>query len=149
MVRFAHHCILSWASVNTCPSRQFWDCCRWKSDSLWNFSIAGCQWTVNCLLGFPLDKVLGHYWAPLYHYLPCFAHGQNCSCFPSPDIDLKPAWVADELCSMGSINFNLNWQQFLCQCAESEQGKHIINEYKKSPTKKESIDIVLKSGLLG
>ncbi len=20
-------------------------------DSLWNFSIVGCQWTVNCLLG--------------------------------------------------------------------------------------------------
>ena len=34
------------------PSRQFWDCGRWKSDSLWNFSIVGCQWTVNCLLGF-------------------------------------------------------------------------------------------------
>ncbi len=33
------------------PSRQFWDCGRWKSDSLWNFSIVGCQWTVNCLLG--------------------------------------------------------------------------------------------------
>ena len=23
-------------------------------DSLWNFSIVGCQWTVNCLLGFHL-----------------------------------------------------------------------------------------------
>ncbi len=33
------------------PSRQFWDCGRWKSDSLWNFSIVGCQWTVDCLLG--------------------------------------------------------------------------------------------------
>ena len=35
-------------------SRQFWDCGRWKSDSLWNFSIVGCQWTVNCLLGIML-----------------------------------------------------------------------------------------------
>ncbi len=32
-------------------SRQFWDCGRWKSDSLWNFSIVGSHWTVNCLLG--------------------------------------------------------------------------------------------------
>ncbi len=32
------------------PSRQ-WDCGRWKSDSLWNSSIVGYQWTVNCLLG--------------------------------------------------------------------------------------------------
>ncbi len=33
------------------PSRQFWDCGRRKSDSLWNHIIVGCQWTVNCLLG--------------------------------------------------------------------------------------------------
>ncbi len=33
------------------PSRQFWDYGRWKSESLWNFSIVGCQFTVNCLLG--------------------------------------------------------------------------------------------------
>ncbi len=36
---------------NKVPSRQFWDCGRWKSDSLWNFSIVGCQFTVNCLRG--------------------------------------------------------------------------------------------------
>ncbi len=44
------------------PSRQFWDCGRWKSDSLWNFSIVGCQFTVNCLLGIYLVILLTHYW---------------------------------------------------------------------------------------
>ncbi len=47
---------LPWRTVFY-PSRQFWDCVRWKSDSLWNFSIVGCQWTVNCLL----ETTLNHY----------------------------------------------------------------------------------------
>ncbi len=44
------------------PSRQFWDCGRWKSDSLWNFSIVGCQFTVNCLLGLLTPWVLSILW---------------------------------------------------------------------------------------
>ena len=28
------------------PRREFWDCGRWKSYSLWNFSIVGPQWLV-------------------------------------------------------------------------------------------------------
>ena len=34
---------LDWWNLWFYPSRQFWDCGRWKSDSLWNFSIVGCQ----------------------------------------------------------------------------------------------------------
>ncbi len=30
---------------------QFWDSGGVKLESLWNFSIVGYQWTVNCLLG--------------------------------------------------------------------------------------------------
>ncbi len=33
------------------PTRQFWDSGGVKLESLCNFSIVGCQWTVNCLLG--------------------------------------------------------------------------------------------------
>ncbi len=33
------------------PTWQFWDCGGVKLESLCNFSIEGCQWTVNCLLG--------------------------------------------------------------------------------------------------
>ncbi len=46
---------------DTVPRRQFWDCGGWKSDSLRNFSIEGCQWTVNCLLG------LVHVWWCRWH----------------------------------------------------------------------------------
>ena len=34
------------------PTRQFWDSGGVKLESLCNFSIVGCQWTVNCLLGY-------------------------------------------------------------------------------------------------
>ncbi len=33
------------------PPWQFWDSGGVKLESLCNFSIVGCQWTVNCLLG--------------------------------------------------------------------------------------------------
>ena len=33
------------------PTWQFWDPGGVKLESLCNFSIVGCQWTVNCLLG--------------------------------------------------------------------------------------------------
>ncbi len=33
------------------PTWQFWDSGGVKLESLCNFSIMGCQWTVNCLLG--------------------------------------------------------------------------------------------------
>ena len=33
------------------PTWQFWDSGRVKLESLCNFSIVGCQWTANCLLG--------------------------------------------------------------------------------------------------
>ncbi len=33
------------------PTKQFWDHGAVKLESLYNFSIVGCQWTVNCLLG--------------------------------------------------------------------------------------------------
>ncbi len=33
------------------PTWQFWDSGGVKLESLCNFSIVGCQWTVNCLLG--------------------------------------------------------------------------------------------------
>ncbi len=33
------------------PTRQFWDSGGVKLESLCNFSIVGCQWTVDCLLG--------------------------------------------------------------------------------------------------
>ncbi len=33
------------------PTWQFWDPGGVKLDSLCNFSIVGCQWTVNCLQG--------------------------------------------------------------------------------------------------
>ena len=33
------------------PTWQFWDPDGVKLESLCNFSIVGCQWTVNCLLG--------------------------------------------------------------------------------------------------
>ncbi len=33
------------------PTRQFWDSGGVKLESLCNFNIVGCQWTVNCLLG--------------------------------------------------------------------------------------------------
>ncbi len=33
------------------PMWQFWDSGGVKLESLSNFSIVGCQWTVNCLLG--------------------------------------------------------------------------------------------------
>ncbi len=48
------------------PSRQFWDCGRWKSDSLWNFRIVGCQLTVNCLLGIQLG-ITTLVWYPTYN----------------------------------------------------------------------------------
>ncbi len=39
------------------PTRQFWDSGGVKLESLCNFSIVGCQWTVNCLLGIALFPV--------------------------------------------------------------------------------------------
>ena len=36
------------------PTWQFWDSGGVKLESLCNFSIVGCQWTVNCLLGIDL-----------------------------------------------------------------------------------------------
>ena len=45
------------------PMWQFWDSGGVKLESLCNFSIVGCQWTVNCLLGI---YCLGH-----SHYILC------------------------------------------------------------------------------
>ena len=38
------------------PSRQFWDCGRWKSDSLWEFSIDGLS--MDCQLSTGLENYL-------------------------------------------------------------------------------------------
>ncbi len=54
------------------PSRQFWDCGRWKSDSLLNFSIVGCQWTVNCLLGWTTCYLVWHKEIIIYPVLRFF-----------------------------------------------------------------------------
>ncbi len=40
----------NWRNFVYVPSRQFWDCGRWKSDSLWNFSIVGCQWAAKSFI---------------------------------------------------------------------------------------------------
>ncbi len=56
------HGILPWADINRnyntffvkswyVPTWQFWDSGGVKLESLCNFSIVVCQWTVNCLLG--------------------------------------------------------------------------------------------------
>ncbi len=34
------------------PSRQFWDCGRWKSELLWNFTIVGCSQSQQTWSGF-------------------------------------------------------------------------------------------------
>ncbi len=44
----------------TGPTRQFWDSGGVKLESLCNFSIVVCQWTVNCLLGSHNYKTSGH-----------------------------------------------------------------------------------------
>ena len=41
------------------PSRQFWDCGGWKSDSLWNFSIVvQCGLSMDCKLSTGKDNEL-------------------------------------------------------------------------------------------
>ncbi len=45
------YCITYYNRGKLLPTRQFWDSGGVKLESLCNFSIVGCQWTVNCLLG--------------------------------------------------------------------------------------------------
>ncbi len=43
---------IGWVCCVKCmPTRQFWDSGGVKLESLCNFNILSCQWTVNCLLG--------------------------------------------------------------------------------------------------
>ncbi len=42
----------SYLNWNAFPTWQFWDSGGVKLESLCNFSIVVCQWTVNCLLGY-------------------------------------------------------------------------------------------------
>ncbi len=42
------------------PTWQFWDSGGVKLESLCNFNIVVCQWTVNCLLGTLNGRTCGH-----------------------------------------------------------------------------------------
>ncbi len=46
------------------PTWQFWDSGGVKLESLCNFSIVVCQWTVNCLLGSHPSRQLTVHWQP-------------------------------------------------------------------------------------
>ncbi len=79
------------------PSRQFWDCGRWKSDSLWNFSIVGCQVTsCQSSRGYKTSWQIWYFytfWYSLHIHIPdpCTScRFAKISCTPiSPALDLQ------------------------------------------------------------
>ncbi len=75
----------------TVPSRHLWDCGRWKSDSLWNFSIVGCQFTGNCLLGVQ-SSVIQYQDAILWRY--CFFQVPNG--FPYTSVQYSWEYVLEK-----------------------------------------------------
>ncbi len=132
------------------PSRQFWDCGRWKSDSLWNFSIVGCQFSVNCLRGYGFFTVYPciFFRNSLLHYTlrrdisPTVYHqlSQQSNCIKEDQSSLRSGYKVGWAVSSESVR-QLDYEPVT-------QKKKIERRRKKTKKKKKKLHIALSTKLI-